>query len=49
MQLTHSLKGAWFQPLNLKCDLVSKFAYRYNKGLMNNQKSMEGTGQMGKY
>jgi hypothetical protein len=31
MQLTHSLKGAWFQPfMNLKCDiLVSKFAFKW--------------------
>jgi hypothetical protein len=29
--LTYSLKGAWFQPLNLKCDiLVSKFAFKFN-------------------
>ena len=28
MQLTHSLKGAWFQPLDLSSDiLVSKFAF----------------------
>jgi di/tricarboxylate transporter len=27
----HSLKGAWFQPLNLKCDiLISKFAFKVN-------------------
>jgi hypothetical protein len=43
MQLTHSLKGTWFQPLNLKCDfLVLKFAstskwvnvYRYDEVFM---------------
>jgi hypothetical protein len=39
MQLTQSLKGAWFQPLNLSSKkLVSKFAFemqnlhRYNEG-----------------
>jgi hypothetical protein len=27
--MTHSLKDAWFQPVNLKCDLlVSKFAFK---------------------
>jgi hypothetical protein len=30
VQLTHSLKGAWFQPLDLKCDiLVPKFAFKW--------------------
>jgi hypothetical protein len=38
MQVTHSLKGDWFQPLNLSSEkLVSKFAFkcnlhRYNMG-----------------
>jgi hypothetical protein len=29
--LTHSFESTWFQPLNLKCDiLVSKFAFKFN-------------------
>jgi hypothetical protein len=31
MQLAHSLKGAWFQPLNLSSEnLVSKIAFKFN-------------------
>jgi hypothetical protein len=30
IQFTHSLKGAWFQTLNLTCDLLfSKFAFKW--------------------
>jgi hypothetical protein len=30
-KLTHSLKGAWFQPLSLSSDfLVSMFAFKFN-------------------
>jgi hypothetical protein len=41
-----------FQAFAFESQLVTAYnqvGYVLDKGLMNNQKSMEGTGQMGKY